>query len=124
MRAQVPEPVTDAGILVGLLLSVFALLGALWALIGGKRHLTERKANREFQRQFREDWQGVPGRPGVPERLGVMATFAALRDDWAAMRERVRKLELELVAVRGQVNILHNRMDHYHGPSDAEDAQG
>ena len=108
--AQVPEPVTDAGAILGVIATALAVAGAIWAMLGGKRHLAERRANREFQRQFREDWIGVPERPGVPGRPGVMATLLEFRGDWQGLSDRIRRAETDLLRMRSELTILHNRM--------------
>jgi hypothetical protein len=51
-------------------LAVGAIGGALailWRLTRSVRQLLHRLA------EVADDWQGTPARPGVPERLGVMA---------------------------------------------------
>ena len=95
--------------ILGILIAAATLLGLAWAAFGKRMH-REWREHREFQKQFRCDWLGEPGRPGVPPRPGVMESLLEIRGGWAALTERLRKAELDLIKVRSEVSLLHNRM--------------
>ena len=71
-----------ATLLMDLVITVAAILSALaviWRMVvKPMRLLADRHG------EFLDDWQGVPARPGVPERVGVMAHLA-LHDDVLAL---------------------------------------
>ncbi|WP_406298050.1 hypothetical protein OG948_21200 [Embleya sp. NBC_00888] len=48
------------------------------------------------QEEFRQDWDGMPARPGVPERQGVMPRLARIEERQAATEERTARIEHEL----------------------------
>ncbi len=74
------DALADTGATVGILVGIGSLLVMLWVWIG-RPVRREWKLNREFQRQFRTDWMGVPDRDGVPGHPGVMSSLADLRTD-------------------------------------------
>lgn len=78
---------------------------------------------RQFGRRmdlFWGDWFGVEERPGVPGRPGVMtqladqrqqladqgAALGEMHDSWSSLRDRLRKVETDLLSVREQIRWL------------------
>ena len=76
-----------ATLLMDLVITVAAILSALaviWRMVVKPlRLLADRHG------EFLDDWQGVPARPGVPERVGVMAHLALHDDVLAEIRGQV-----------------------------------
>lgn len=108
--AQVSETVQDtrtfaelAAVLVGLAITV-------WGATGGRKWWQARRAREQFWRVFMADWLGEEPRPGVPARPGVMESLLQIRTAGAAMSERLRKAEIELLQLRSQMSVMHNRM--------------
>lgn len=66
---------TDPWVIGAAMVAVIgAILGALGVLIK-----VVYKISRQFG-EFRDDWRGDPGRPGIPARLGVPARLQAVED--------------------------------------------
>jgi hypothetical protein len=99
------DALADTGATVGILVGIGSLLVMLWVWIG-RPVRREWKLNREFQRQFRTDWMGVPDRDGVPGHPGVMSSLADLRTDGFRLTERVRKMERDVLRLRSEVTWL------------------
>lgn len=55
-----------------------------------------RRFDKKFA-QFHEDWNGTPGRPGVPPRAGVM--------------ERLSMIEVAQVDMRGDVENIKKKLE-------------
>jgi hypothetical protein len=55
----------------------------LWRLTRGVRRLLSRLD------EFVDDWQGTPGRPGVPGHEGVMARLCGIEDRLAAVEHEL-----------------------------------
>ncbi|WP_432063339.1 hypothetical protein [Streptomyces sp. S1] len=76
-------------------LDVAAAIAAAVVALGGAATLLFRwsRSLRQFRRrmgQFFDDWFGVEGRPGVPERPGVMQRLNSLEEQAAVIRHEVR----------------------------------
>lgn len=95
--------------LLGTVLTALSILGMVWAWFG-RRAWQEFREHRAFQTQFRRDWMGEPPRPGVAARPGVMESLAEIRGGWTAITERLRKAEVDLIKLRSEVTVLHNRI--------------
>lgn len=93
---------------LGVVVAILTISGVLLAWTSRGRH--ERKAKRAFEQVFRSDWMGEDSRPGVPERPGVMTQLFELTQGWEAVRERLRRAELEIKNLRSQHTILFNRI--------------
>lgn len=102
----IAERIGDTGDLATAVSAVLVLIGLIWTMVGGRRWWAERKASREFWRQFRKDWSGEPARDGVTARPGVMARLAEISTDGLHLSERVRKVERDLLKVRSEVTYL------------------
>jgi len=96
----------DGGAVVGFLLALIALL--TWLLRPVWRFL-------RFLGEFMADWRGEPERPGVDPRPGVMAKLSAIVDDNTETRNRVSRLERDLLKIRSEVTWLMSRCrsDHH-----------
>ncbi|MFC8156304.1 hypothetical protein ACFUO0_20010 [Streptomyces cinereoruber] len=72
-----------------------AAVAAAVAALGGALALLYRwtRSLRQFRRRmthFFDDWFGVEGRPGVPERPGVMQRLSSLEEKAADIKHEVR----------------------------------
>ncbi len=110
------DRLADTGAVVGIAVGVATLLVMLWVWVG-RPVRREWKLNREFQRQFRTDWRGVPDRDGVPGHPGVMASLAEIRTDGFRITERVRRLERDMLRLRSEVTwLLTHRCENSETP--------
>ena len=78
------------GGIVGTLLALGTVLGALWLMT---RPLRQMAGTIE---QLREDWFGVPGRPGFPAIPGVPERLALLEAAQRSDRDLLEKINHEL----------------------------
>lgn len=91
------------GAIVTTLLGFGATLGALWLMTRPMRQMASTIA------QLREDWFGVPGRPGFPAIPGVPERLAMLEERSIKDRELLETINHELHpnsggSLRDQVN--------------------
>lgn len=94
--------------ILGICATILTISGVVVAWLSRGR--AERRDKREFDRVFRSDWMGTPQRPGVPGRPGVMAQLLDLTEGIAALRERLRRAELDIRDLRSKYTVLFNRL--------------
>ena len=62
----------------------------------------------DFLEEFRGDWSGVPDRPGVPGRHGVMLRLASIEHELKtnggeSLRDAVKATQTDVAEIRAQV---------------------
>lgn len=92
-----------AGAAAGAILAVFALIGYVVR--------TMRKLTREFS-NFREDWAGEAGRPGVPARPGVLERLTSIEHELktnggSSLKDAVNRVDRRLVDVEAMVSDIN-----------------
>ncbi|MFF9074937.1 hypothetical protein ACF1FX_27070 [Streptomyces sp. NPDC014646] len=70
--------------------------GLLWRFVRGARRLAAKLDD------FVDDWHGVAGRPGVPERPGVMARLARIEQQGDEHAAHLVRIDHELHPNSGQ----------------------
>lgn len=109
----------EAGANFAAIAAILGVVALAWKwpvgpLVRGARYLSRRID------LFLSDWFGVEDRDGVPGRPGVMAqladqrdtlaeqsaTLAAQHDSWSSLRDKVQKIERDLLSLRSQVTWL------------------
>jgi hypothetical protein len=98
------------GSIVGTLLAFGATLGALWLMTRPMR------TTAKTIEQLREDWFGVPGRPGFPAIPGVPERLAMLEECAREDRALLQRIDHELHpnsggSLRDQVNKTRDDVD-------------
>jgi hypothetical protein len=98
------------GSIVGTLLAFGATVGALWLMTRPMR------STAKIIEQLREDWFGVPGRPGFPAIPGVPERLAMLEERSRDDRELLERIDHELHpnsggSLRDQVNKTRDDVD-------------
>lgn len=103
--------ITHFDAVMGGLASLTLVSGGLWTaavklnktihplgeLIGASAKLTKVAGMADDLRQVVEDHNGVPDRPGVPGRLGIMPAIAEVREDIATVKGNTTRLEQGLI---------------------------
>lgn len=117
--SHVPGPITDLGIVLGVMVAGLTVIAMMWAGFG-KKMWTEYRTQREFNRQFREDWTGTIDRPGVPGRPGVLEAIQEIRTDRVSMDQRLRRVETRSLHTSNMLHMLTKRMDALQGTSPTE----
>jgi hypothetical protein len=72
-------------------LTAFGLVGG--GVLAGFRLL--RRIDKKLSR-FQEDWEGTPGRPGVPPRAGVMERLSVIEIVQGDTNHRIDELRAEV----------------------------
>ncbi|WP_309317365.1 hypothetical protein [Streptomyces salinarius] len=96
-------PAVDTVLVWGGVISLLAtVVTVLWRAVRALAHFAGRAG------QFFDDWYGEEGRPGVPERQGVMQRLGELEDGLAHLRHEVRPNSGE--SLRDAVDLANRRL--------------
>ena len=96
MEFTIDASIVAAG--AGALGGVITTAGLAWTKV-----VKPLRATMEQFRLFAEDWGGIPGRPGVPERPGMMVRMASVEAEFrpnhgGSMRDSMNRIESNLAA--------------------------
>ena len=119
MVRAVHEQLLDVGASFGAVAAMLGVVALLWKWPLGPMFRWFRELGRRLD-MFWGDWFGQEDRPGVPGRPGVMtqladqrqqladqsAALGEMHDSWSSLRDRLRKVETDLLSVREQLRWL------------------
>jgi hypothetical protein len=97
LSSDLQAALEPTGTLAAVILAVAGVLALLGRLARRVRTTLRRL------REFLDDWQGVPARPGVAGRAGVLAQIGELRDGLTCATERLDKIEASTSTVKAQL---------------------